>query len=89
MTFEEALCWAFDTVPSQLKALGWKLTLHDFLTRLRLRVAETQVSHVQQFQVFMETVSAAFGKSDGDSSTNKTITTNDAAIAALTSLGRG
>jgi hypothetical protein len=53
-----------------------------------LRVAATHIGHLQTFQGLLEAVKIAFGSGSSEGG-GKEVTTNAAAISALSSLGRG
>lgn len=61
MTFEEAVCWSFNVVPSQLPQVYWSNTRLDLKTKLRLRVGEEAAKLLHGFENFVETVSMALG----------------------------
>lgn len=61
MTAEEAICWAFDTVPSRLRELYWSHTLDDLRTKVRLKVGYETTVALQSYNTLASIVTAALG----------------------------
>jgi hypothetical protein len=70
LSFEEAVCWAFDLVPSRLSVLYFTSSYHDLKVKIRLRSGFEQVKISASFQVMSEILSAAFGGSDSKTKAN-------------------
>src|SRR5260221_13795522 len=60
LKFDEAVCWAFDVVPSRLRRLYWSVSFRALKSKLRLRSSFEQVRFSQEFQIMAEILSAAF-----------------------------
>lgn len=78
MTQIEAICWAFDEVPSRFPILEWKYSFRDIETKLKLRLGETQAKIAQDYEVLATILSQAFG---GGSNKPKVPETADEAMA--------
>lgn len=63
MTWDEAVCWAFDTLPSRLDELYWTITFEDLRTKLRLKFGYEQHRVIQDFQTLAIIVGKVFGGS--------------------------
>jgi hypothetical protein len=71
LSFIESVCWAFETVPSQLAKILWKYTREDIKIRTRLRLGEGQAHHVQQFQTIATLLSRVLGGESDKSSASE------------------
>lgn len=65
---EEAACLAFDTVPSDLQKVFWKITRNDLKVKLRLYLGERYAQALQDYQTLAIVASNALG--GGKKSTN-------------------
>lgn len=57
----EAVCWAFDTVPSQLDIIYWSNTDSDIRAKLRLRLGIEKAKSTEYLQGVSLVVSSALG----------------------------
>jgi hypothetical protein len=62
----EAVCWAFDTVPSRLSGLFWEYSFSDLRTQMQLKIGYEQAKVYQDYQTLSRILAHAFGsKKDG------------------------
>lgn len=61
LSFQDQLCWAFQTVPSRLPQVYWAYTLKDLKFKLRVAAGEALASHNQTFEALAKVVTQALG----------------------------
>lgn len=57
----EALCWAFDEVPSRAMELVWKYSATDLKVKVRVKLGSKQAEILQNYQTLALIISQAFG----------------------------
>jgi hypothetical protein len=65
LTFDEAICWAFDTLPSRLCELYWSITWDDLRTQVRLKLGNEQAKSNQGVVSLIFVASKIFGGKPG------------------------
>lgn len=61
MSFEEAVCWAFDIVPSQTRVFFWSVSLKDLRFKVRMKLGIEHTRAVQVFATMIKVASMALG----------------------------
>lgn len=61
LTFEESLCWVFNTPPSRLDELYWSHTLEDLRKMVELRIQYDLMRFIQEKESFRDVVAEAMG----------------------------
>jgi hypothetical protein len=68
---EDAICLAFDTIPSDITRVFWKVTRNDIRVKVRLYLGERYARIIQDYQSYSLATSYIFGgKSKKRSSVN-------------------
>lgn len=58
---EEALCWAYDTVPTRLHTVYWTNSFGDMCSRLQLKFGYEIASQYQYWESLVKVISMVFG----------------------------
>lgn len=67
LSFEDAICFSFDILPSRVNALIWELCYHDIRFKIRMKLQYEVVRSMQDLDNLYRFGAALFGS--GDSST--------------------
>jgi hypothetical protein len=73
---EDAICWAFNEVPSRLPTLYWSHSLDDLRFKVRIKIGETTTHALQDYNALALVVSAALGGGANDKSKGKGVDMN-------------
>ncbi len=61
LSFEERLCFVFETAPSRLPEIFWSYTDHDIKTQTKLKLGLRVVTMTQEYVTLLNAAGAIFG----------------------------
>ncbi len=64
LSFEEQLCFVFDTVPSELQKIFWSNTDRDIKVKTKLKLGLKTVTMTQEYVTLLNAAGTIFGKKD-------------------------